>query len=212
MGALLLSVHPLLKQCLLHLHHTHMTDRPTYWPQYWFWINIDSKILIIFESVFHITFSLFKMFYYFNIYFILFSPGGTDGKESTWHGLGRSPRGGNGCPLQYSWLENSMNRGRLQSMGLQRVRQNWEHMHMHIGYEGKCQSLETKEDTGKKSWEEQKWTFLLPLGMERQQVVSQGEDSLVGSMEEMQPAVGAQTKVGAGDGWKYLSFSLPPAF
>lgn len=51
-----------------------------------------------------------------------------------------------------------------------------------------------------------------PPGVERQQVVSQGEDSLVGSMEEMQPAVGAQTKVGAGDGWKYLSFSLPPAF
>ena len=50
---------------------------------------------------------------------------------------------------------------------------------MHIGYEGKCQSLETKEDTGKKSWGEQKWTFLLPLGMERQQVVSQGEDYLV---------------------------------
>jgi len=48
--------------------------------------------------------------------------------------------------------------------------------------------------------------------MERQQVVSQGEDYLVGSMEEMQPAVGTQTKVGAGDGWKYLSFSLPLAF
>ena len=38
-------------------------------------------------------------------------------------GLGRSPEEGNGNPLQYSCLENSMDRepGRLQSMGLQRV-------------------------------------------------------------------------------------------
>ena len=40
--------------------------------------------------------------------------------------LGRSPREGNSYPLQYSGLENSMNRGAwvLQSMGLQRVGQN----------------------------------------------------------------------------------------
>ena len=39
-------------------------------------------------------------------------------------GLGRSPGGGSGSPLQYSCLENSMGRGAggLQSMGLQRVR------------------------------------------------------------------------------------------
>ena len=45
--------------------------------------------------------------------------GGTSGKESTFSagdggsvpGLGRSPGGGNGNPLQYSWLENSMGRG-----------------------------------------------------------------------------------------------------
>ena len=38
-------------------------------------------------------------------------------------GLGRSPGGGSGSPLQYSCLENSMGRGAggLQSMGLQRV-------------------------------------------------------------------------------------------
>ena len=37
--------------------------------------------------------------------------------------LGRSPGGGNGNPLQYSFLENPMNRepGGLQSMGSQRV-------------------------------------------------------------------------------------------
>ena len=46
-------------------------------------------------------------------------PGGSDGKEYTCNagdmnsipGLGRSPRGGNGNPLQYSFLENPMDRG-----------------------------------------------------------------------------------------------------
>ena len=40
-------------------------------------------------------------------------------------GLGRSPGGGSGNPLQYSRLENSMDKeepGGLQSMGSQRVR------------------------------------------------------------------------------------------
>ena len=45
-------------------------------------------------------------------------PGGSDGKESACnagdlgsiHGLGRSPGEGNGYPLQYSCLENSMDR------------------------------------------------------------------------------------------------------
>ena len=46
-------------------------------------------------------------------------PGGSDGKESACNeenpgsipGLGRSPGEGNGYPLQYSCLENSMDRG-----------------------------------------------------------------------------------------------------
>ena len=46
-------------------------------------------------------------------------PGGSDSKESTCNvgdlgsipGLRRSPGGGHGNPLQYSFLENSMNRG-----------------------------------------------------------------------------------------------------
>ena len=45
-------------------------------------------------------------------------PGGSDGKESACNaadlglipGLGRSPEEGNGNPLQYSCLENSMDR------------------------------------------------------------------------------------------------------
>ena len=46
-------------------------------------------------------------------------PGGSDGTESACNagdpgsvpGVGRSPGGGNGHPLQYSCLENSMDRG-----------------------------------------------------------------------------------------------------
>ena len=62
-------------------------------------------------------------------------PGGSDGKESTCNGgdldsipgLGRSHGGGRGNPLQYSCLENPMDRGacRLQSRGSQGVLHNW---------------------------------------------------------------------------------------
>ena len=56
------------------------------------------------------------------IYFLLASKGfsgGLDGKESAWNagdlgsipGLGRSPGEGNGNPLQYFCLGNSMDRG-----------------------------------------------------------------------------------------------------
>ena len=61
--------------------------------------------------------------------------GGSDSKESTYNagdlalilGSGRSPGEGNGYPLQYSCLENSIDReepGGLQSMGSQRVGHN----------------------------------------------------------------------------------------
>ena len=50
---------------------------------------------------------------------VQFFPGGSDGKESTYNvgdlglipGSERSPGEGKGNPLQYSCLENSMNRG-----------------------------------------------------------------------------------------------------
>ena len=56
-------------------------------------------------------------------------PGGSDGKDcnagdlGSIPGLGRCPGEGNGNPLQYSCLENSMDRGpwQLQPLGLQRV-------------------------------------------------------------------------------------------
>ena len=51
-------------------------------------------------------------------------PSGSDGKEFACNagdsgsilGLGRSPRGGNGNPLQYSGLENSTDRGARQAI------------------------------------------------------------------------------------------------
>ena len=55
-------------------------------------------------------------------------PGGSDGKESACNvgdpgsipGSGRSPGEGNGNPLQYSRLENPMDR-RARAVGLQRT-------------------------------------------------------------------------------------------
>ena len=75
---------------------------------------------------------------FFIICFIILMgfPGGSDSKESACNagdlgpisGSGRSPGEGNGKPLQYSCLENSMDRGAwpttLQSMGSQRVGYN----------------------------------------------------------------------------------------
>ena len=59
-------------------------------------------------------------------------PGGSDGTASAYNagdqglipGLGRSPGEGNGIPLQYSCLENPMDRGAWQAMTIwsQRVR------------------------------------------------------------------------------------------
>ena len=61
--------------------------------------------------------------------------GGSEGKESAFNvgdpglipGSVRSPREGNCYPLQYSHMENSMDRepGGLQFVGLQRVGQDW---------------------------------------------------------------------------------------
>ena len=55
-------------------------------------------------------------------------PGGSDGKESTCSvglipGSGRSPGEGNGNPLQYSCLENPMDRGAWRAVvyGVQRI-------------------------------------------------------------------------------------------
>ena len=55
----------------------------------------------------------------------LLASAGDIGNEGLIPGLGRSPAEGHGNPLQYSCLENPMDRGAwLQSMGSQRVRHN----------------------------------------------------------------------------------------
>ena len=69
-------------------------------------------------------------------------PGGSDGKEfacSTGDlglipGLGRSPREGNGNPLQYSSLENSMVRGAWQATvhGVSKESDTTEQLSTHI--------------------------------------------------------------------------------
>ena len=41
---------------------------------------------------------------------------GDAGDEGSIPGSGRSPGGGNGNPLQYSWLENPRDRGALQAI------------------------------------------------------------------------------------------------
>ena len=59
-------------------------------------------------------------------------PGGSDGKESSCNagdlssipGLGRSPREGNGYSLQYSCLENLMDRGAWQA-AVHEVTESW---------------------------------------------------------------------------------------
>ena len=65
-------------------------------------------------------------YFVFSYHFILGFPGGSAGKESACNvgdlgsipGLGRSSGEENGCPLQYSGLENFMD----YSMGSERVR------------------------------------------------------------------------------------------
>ena len=78
----------------------------------------------------------------FNVFLNVFVTGGSDGKESVCNvgdpgsipGSGRSPGEGNGYSLQYSCLENSMDRGVwwAKSMGLQRVRQDWATKQQHV--------------------------------------------------------------------------------
>ena len=70
---------------------------------------------------------------------ILGFPWWSDSKESTCNvgdlglipGLGRSPGGGHGNPLQYPWRENPWTEepGGLQSMGSQRVGHDWVSKH-----------------------------------------------------------------------------------
>ena len=65
------------------------------------------------------------------------NPWGSDGKESACNagdsgwipGLRRSPGGGHGDPRQYSWPENSMDRGAWRAV-VHKVAKATEHTHM----------------------------------------------------------------------------------
>ena len=70
--------------------------------------------------------------------------GGSDGKESACiagdlsllPGLGRSAGEGNGYPLQYSGLENSMDGGDWQAIvhGVAKSRTQLSHFHIHVHF------------------------------------------------------------------------------
>ena len=110
------SVQPFLIFCLIHLLNLHF---------------LISKIsfLEIKITFLEILFDSFPIFLFFlgNLiaasYATLGLPGGSDGKESACNvgdlgsipGLGRSPGGGHGNPLQNSCLENPMDRGAWQA-------------------------------------------------------------------------------------------------
>ena len=71
--------------------------------------------------------------------YILGFPGGSDGKESAHSaggpdlipGLGRSPGEGNDNPLQYSCLENSMDRAAWRAV-VHGVTNSWTRLHFHF--------------------------------------------------------------------------------
>ena len=79
------------------------------------WIGFRSSC----RSMFVMTLELSLKILLFAILIQFYFPGGSDGKASAYNvrdlgsipGLGRSPGGGNGNPLQYSCLESPMDRG-----------------------------------------------------------------------------------------------------
>ena len=104
----------------------------------------------------HEMFTWVRLLYWmirFQLLWLLNTPGGSDGQESACNagdpgsipGSGRAPGEGNGSPLQYSCLENPMDRGAwwLQSIRLQRVGHDWNDLectHAHQPYT-RCFSL-----------------------------------------------------------------------
>ena len=86
-------------------------------------IGFKSVIVLFFYSV-HVFFPLFSFYVFcfikcFMVFQVMDFSGSLDSKESACNagdlssvpGLGGSPGEGNGCPLQYSCLENPMDRG-----------------------------------------------------------------------------------------------------
>ena len=59
------------------------------------------------------------------------NPPGNAGDAGSIPGSGRLPGEGNGNPLQYSYLENSMDRGPWATVGSQRIGHGWVTEHTH---------------------------------------------------------------------------------
>ena len=85
-------------------------------------IGFKSVIVLFFYSV-HVFFPLFSFYVFcfikcFMVFQVMDFSGSLDSKESAWNagdlssvpGLGGSPGEGNGCPLQFSCLENLIDR------------------------------------------------------------------------------------------------------
>ena len=81
----------------------------------WYRVHSSQNFCLLFKTI------LFQYRHYIalNLGWTWGFPGGSDSKESAFNagdldlilGLGRSPREGNGNPLRYSCLENSLDRG-----------------------------------------------------------------------------------------------------
>ena len=94
-----------------------------------FHVHLHLHHLVLITSLFFISVSLFLFFYTFILSFFswhsfslrLGFPGGSDSKETACNAGDPGPGEGNGCPLQYSCLENHMDRGArwATSTGLQ---------------------------------------------------------------------------------------------
>ena len=130
--------------CYRHRGHMHSLTVYKFYSSLSLWIYTDIFIFLLAHSLHththththtHMTARLMGQLMDISFWLLtllsLGFPGGLDGKESAWNagdpgsipGLGKSPGEGNGYQLQYSCLENHMDRGAggLQSIGLQRV-------------------------------------------------------------------------------------------
>ena len=106
--------------------------------------------IYIYQSCFLLTYWIYLLVliaFVWSVSGFLDFPGGSDSKESACNagdpgsvpGLGRSPGEGNGYPLQYTCLENSMDRGASQATihGVTKNRKWLSISHFHFTFKGK---------------------------------------------------------------------------
>ena len=111
---------------------------------YIIYIHTHIKYILYIAFILCITYELYSLSLYIYIYthWCVGFPGGSDGKEFAYNvedmglipGLRRSPGEGNGYPLQYSCLENSMD-SRAWQATVQGIAKSWTHLsdfHFHL--------------------------------------------------------------------------------